>query len=257
MRIDYKKFRDSYEDFKEAQQYEMAGMNRLAQAFDAFIQLDSFQGDTADTAKEYVQDVHNQIIQTFQMVMTDMNLKLILALEDFKEVVDEAETTIIDTDYLREIICDLEAKEEEFPSIEEEFEHILGEISDIFIPETDTKGVGNTIKEGYNDTIEKAIKLRRSLFAFNEEHKADFDELYDTLDQLEKILNFIPFVSLQNKTDYTINKIAIYQELESASEYSKKVEADLLQQLANKKVSTEDVNLLTMNQNSQEVAPKK
>lgn len=257
MRINYKKFKDSYEDLKVALQNEMIGMNRLSEAFDAFIQMDSFQGDTADAAKAYVQDVHKQIIQTFQMVMTDLNLKIVLALDNFKEDVDDSETAIIDTDYLQEIIHELEAKEEEFPTIEEQFNSILGEIADIFTPQTDTKGIGNTIKEGYNETIKETTDVRNSLITFNEAHEGDCDDINEVLDDLQAILDFVPNVTLQNKRDYTINNLAIQQELESVRTYSNKVAGNLLQQLTNQKVSTEDVDLLTFDPNNKEVDPAK
>lgn len=233
MKIDYKQFMDSYLDLKEALQEEVDALDELAEAFDYFVNMDSFQGETADSMKAYIKEIHKPIIAGLQTVIMDFNNKLSNTLEEFKSEVDDSDYAVIDTEHLDDIIRNLETEEEEFTAVSQQFDSILGDIADIFTPQTDTRGTENHIKAGYDESIDRVNEVKHSLVRFDEAHDNDCNDILETLVSLDKLIAFTPSVMKKDGLNYNYDKLTYSNDLKQINEYMNNVYSDILSPFSN------------------------
>ena len=62
MRIDYHNLKESQLDLAEALREELEALNDLSEAFDEFVSMESFQGETADSMRSYILEIQKPII---------------------------------------------------------------------------------------------------------------------------------------------------------------------------------------------------
>ncbi|SNS15609.1 LXG domain of WXG superfamily protein [Anaerovirgula multivorans] len=70
MKADINNFKESYLELEEALKEESEALSELSDAFDGFVNMESFQGDTAETTREYIQDIQKPIIEGLKAVIT-------------------------------------------------------------------------------------------------------------------------------------------------------------------------------------------
>src|SRR5699024_7870409 len=89
---------------------------------------DEFSGASADSAKRYFRNVHQTTVLAFQQLMIEIDNNFKKHIQTFQTDVDTSEKTIVDKQYLDEVIEDIKTP---FESLVENNEEVMRTIDDV------------------------------------------------------------------------------------------------------------------------------
>lgn len=107
IKIDSYDIKCVHDHFFTASDNQIDILEDLRSAVTCLSNLADFQGAAADSVKSYMVDVHTQIINSFETVLMEMEVKLLMLYQDFNATVDSSENAVVCDEYLNEVIYDM------------------------------------------------------------------------------------------------------------------------------------------------------
>lgn len=93
-----------------------------------FVDNDTYKGELADSAKEYVGEVENELLSQLSQASEQLIQEQEKILQEFKDEVDESDTAILYTSTLEKINQDYNDLKEEFTDIRDKTDSIVNEL---------------------------------------------------------------------------------------------------------------------------------
>ena len=103
-------------------------LNEVSSGVEDIINMDEVYGASADSAKRYFRNVHQTTVLAFQQLMIEIDNNFKKHIQTFQTDVDTSEKTIVDKQYLDEVIEDIKTP---FESLVENNEEVMRTIDDV------------------------------------------------------------------------------------------------------------------------------
>lgn len=187
----------------------VSDLNTVSACIDQLSSMESFQGETANSAKEYFSYGHQTIIASFQHLFINIHENLKNHIDTFQTNVDKSESTRIFSHYLEDLEQNID---ENFTSLEEVSNNVnrtLIEVSDL-IPMSNPDF--NHVRYAHSEIHKIIENLRMNLDTFSKQVKNEGIE--EMLNQLSNLMKELQTYKGQDRFD-NLNKrtIAILQEI--------------------------------------------
>ena len=177
-------------------------LENLRSAVTQLSNLADFKGAAADSVKNYMVDVHTQIINSFETLLMEMEVKLLMLYQDFNSSVDLSENSVVCDDYLNEVIYDMNEIIKPSHYYSTYTGSVLKSINDIIYlkaPQWDE----------FIEQIKSAKAVAEStleqLVNFENRHINDMDNINDTLSKIESACLYI--YNTKNITNYKADSV--------------------------------------------------
>lgn len=135
-------------------------LNEVSSGVEDIINMDEFSGASADSAKGYFRNVHQTTVLAFQQLMIEIDNNFKKHIQTFQTDVDTSEKTIVDKQYLDEVIEDIKTP---FESLVENNEEVIRTIDDVADIVSLTKPNITPVKSSKESIIELIKELTISL----------------------------------------------------------------------------------------------
>ena len=177
----YKKYLDA-----EKNQQDIFLEMRLAMA--GFVELASFTGDAAESAKAYMEDIHVGILDTFGIALMDLEIRYLTLKQDFEATVDDSAVAILNAQFITE-------KKDLLPPFR----------ASLDLNHTNAVNAVSNIKDdvyleplsydkcliGVNDLMSKTENVLSKMSEFNSRHRSDLSDLKNLFPLLEQALAYM------------------------------------------------------------------
>ncbi|WP_416151893.1 T7SS effector LXG polymorphic toxin [Salipaludibacillus sp. HK11] len=100
--MDISEVKTFYEETKSNTASIREELDNVKANLDQVMQMDTFQGKAADTAKEYFKVLHEPLLQAFKSIFEQLERDIANHLQDFYEEIDASDKAVIDDTYLEE-----------------------------------------------------------------------------------------------------------------------------------------------------------
>lgn len=239
MKIDYHELAQTYEDFFDAQQNQLDIFNTTRSSISELIELETFSGKSADRAKSYLGDVHLSVLDTFNMALMEMEIRLHNLEDEFLETVDSSTKAIIDTEYIKDAIDTIKGYQTDLLGLDGLVQGIYNSSADLIILKSMSC---QKIDDYLEDAKAEAGNTKKTLENFNTSHKSDLSSVTDMLSNMEAAFTYMknvsspqsirhsmtgdPFQWLQNLRGYSFD--AVIFAMENDPDFEKTIYVGLL-----------------------------
>lgn len=200
---------ESFLDLNEVLINEIEIMEQTKVANDALINLETFQGESAEAIKNYLSNIHTSLILGIMAVCAQLDVKLRLLLEDYKLEVDGSTLSVIDTEHIGNLIQRMKTLELDFIYTKSQLSSKLSGIGDIFQTTVDYVSYENEIVENSQFAQGRMQHTIDALESFNARHMNDCEEMMTVLNGMEQILNFSENMFVGTNINYDENNIEL------------------------------------------------
>lgn len=160
-------------------------LNSIKTNMELFGAMDSFNGKTAKSAKNYLKKFHYVVIDAFDELFEDLQKNLKSHVENFQSDVDSSNSALIDSNYLKDYEGKITLHDDQITEASSNVKTILRNISDISsVSAPDTTKVKQSKKE-----MTKTIhKLDRKLASFTSDGKKHNSQTKALMEHIEMTL---------------------------------------------------------------------
>ncbi|MBU8790683.1 LXG domain-containing protein [Oceanobacillus caeni] len=236
-------------DLKSASEEIKDSLTSVEDSIDSLISLNSFSGETATAAKNYYQDLHQTVLTSFKGLFTDLHENLELHIKTFHSKVDESETALIKSDYLKNKEEDMNDDYKKLDAAQQTVRDIINSVEDISSATAPSTASIDTAK---NDAVDTLIELEENLNSFTSEGEDQISDIDTLLSNIEMTINDAGAVSGSGRfMDYTGTSMTLGLPILKAYNEEKQREAEVEKA---REVKDEAIN--DMDEDSQEVLNK-
>ena len=180
--------RDSYSKFLEIEKNQIDIFQQMRTAMSGFSALESFAGDGATAAKDYVTDVHCSVIDTFCVALMELEIRFLALNQDFEATVDDSGTAILDDQFISD-------KSKELSTLRDTIENNTTAAKDAIIPV-----LGHAEVFVYNSylvldcidlTLSKMSDVLTKMSEFDSRHRGDLDDLSAAFPLLDQAMQYM------------------------------------------------------------------
>src|SRR5699024_7928872 len=159
-------------------------LEKVIKSIDTIQGMSSFSGKAAKDAKRYFHELHVTVLIAFQGLFKDLEVNLRQHISTFESEVDDSESAIVTSHYLKEVREDIEETFEKLTSEDETIHDIISEVSDL------TSATSPDFSD-VNEWQKKAVKATKEL----EEDMSSFTssgnetDVQAIMQQIERVMN--------------------------------------------------------------------
>jgi hypothetical protein len=178
----------AYRRFFAVQQNQLEILQQLRMAVVAYGSLSSFAGDAADSAKAYMLEVHTGIIDSLEMVLMEMEIRLLTLRQDFAAKVDTDDNAVLNDAYISQIVDEVHGYRTKVIPHEDAVNCLISSVSDLVYLRRPS------IPEYRNDLLATEDNARATLQRmriFEQQHKNDMDNVGCMLEAIGSALTFV------------------------------------------------------------------
>jgi LXG domain of WXG superfamily/Pre-toxin TG len=106
-------------------------LTELQKSIESFQQLEGFTGQAAASAKAYMSEVHGAIIQSFMLVISDIQVTFMNMIQQFENSVDNNKKAIIHTDHFIDLKTSFRQHNHQFLDVHHDIHQTIQQVSDI------------------------------------------------------------------------------------------------------------------------------
>ena len=149
-------------------------------------QMESFTGYTAKNIKDYLNNLHVTLVDSFQVLYVSMKENLQDHIDTFKSTVDSSDRAIVQSDYLNEVKMKINIEYQNVTSNDDSIKKTLDNISDIvYIYPPNVENVKSTY-----EAAEKTIdELDANLNTFTTKGKKHDNNTKELLQNINVVMN--------------------------------------------------------------------
>ncbi|WP_096186925.1 T7SS effector LXG polymorphic toxin [Evansella halocellulosilytica] len=177
----------SDEQYNETMNF-IEGIDEVRLNIDQIIQMDTFQGKTADNSKAYFDQIHKAILQAFEDLFTALSKTIDNHIEAFQANVDANESAIVESNYLEEQVTKIDDHYNELSQVSQDINRIIQSVSDISSATTPSL---NNVTNHQEDVVEVPTKLAKNLSEFTSSGKNDISNLSAIITEIESLISQI------------------------------------------------------------------
>ncbi|WP_062050955.1 T7SS effector LXG polymorphic toxin [Bacillus sp. JCM 19034] len=107
------------------------GIEDINASIDQIIQMDTFQGETADQAKAYFNELHKAILQAFADLFTALSTTTDNHIDNFQANVDSDDSAIVESNYLEDQVTKMDEDYDQLSQVSKTISDIIQSVSDI------------------------------------------------------------------------------------------------------------------------------
>lgn len=188
MKIDIYDIEKAYRNFFEKQQYQIEIFQGLRMTIDEYATLDSFQGLTAENSKSYMGDAHLSVIDSIELALMELEIRLLILKQDFNATVDESSNAVVDENYIGQTIESIDDYINSANSHDEDVNTLLSSVSSLVslsnpsIP--DYVMLMTSAKTNAENTLE-------NLLDFDSRHTNDMENINDMFSAIVSAIQFM------------------------------------------------------------------
>lgn len=150
------------------------------------IEDDAFKGKAADSSREYLSEVHQVVISSFNQMLTEMRARFLDYVSGYISNIESSETGRIRQESLESELEIIETESVEFDSIDANIRNIISSVSHIVsIPYPK----GENIRDSYLNMRTFLTGLNEQIIAYEESHISDYAGVRDILEQINTIVD--------------------------------------------------------------------
>jgi hypothetical protein len=188
MKIDSYDLQETYDKFFELQNYQLEILQSMRASAAEFSGLSSLKGATAEGLKAYMQDVHTTIIDSINMALMEMEIRMMNLSLDFNSSVDSDSAAVLEDAYIESALVEVEGHITSVGSHKSAADDLISSVSDIVAlkapPFSDYVTDLNSVKTSGEDTLQK-------LSDFEFRHAGDMDNVRQTIAALSSAFEYI------------------------------------------------------------------
>ncbi|MDR2106597.1 MAG: LXG domain-containing protein [Coriobacteriales bacterium] len=200
MKYEQTEIKDLYDKFFEIQQNQFNIFQELRSACVAFIGLESFTGGAAFNAKAYIEEVHLPVIDSFNMALMELEVRLVTLRADFVGTVDDSDVAILDEAFISGKMGEFDTLSSKLDSIEVDAVEAVSKVTSYVtlaeLPYADLK----TALNGVHDDIDGVIK---SMHAFDERHQDDLENVCELITLIDQAIVYMGGAIQSNWASYS------------------------------------------------------
>lgn len=182
------------------------------------LEMEEIKGNTADSIKNYMLEVHIPLIAAIQKLLTEYLIRLILYGDDYYEI-DTMLNAKIAQDRLDEQLVCIHTKLDTFQTIQESVRGAIGSIAGLANVYTPS---GETIEDSYENLQKKANDLMHTVGDCEYGHlRSDFITMEEMLSNLTQLINGQSgksYVTIMSYQAGSLSELPAYQRLQEATE---------------------------------------
>jgi LXG domain of WXG superfamily/Pre-toxin TG len=129
--VDMKEVNELYKEYSQFANETITQLTELTQAIEQFHQLEEFTGQAATSAKAYMSEVHGSIIQSFILVISNIQVTFMNMIQEFQNAVDNNPEAIIHTDHFYDLKDTFRQHNHHFLDIHHDLLATIQKVSDI------------------------------------------------------------------------------------------------------------------------------
>ncbi|ENH96744.1 hypothetical protein J416_09209, partial [Gracilibacillus halophilus YIM-C55.5] len=160
-------------------------LHEIQSNIDQIIQLDDFQGKSADAAKDYFQVFHGTLIQAFQGIFEQLEKNVSKHLEDFQQEIDPHQHAIIQEEYLEAQEHDIINTYAQLDRLAYDARQIIHSVSDIT---SATAPSTAHMVESRDDSLQVMDKLDRQTEHFSTSYRRDHEQMQSAFHEIESLM---------------------------------------------------------------------
>ncbi|MFD1361465.1 T7SS effector LXG polymorphic toxin [Lentibacillus salinarum] len=206
-KVDISEVTELSDDLKTASEDIKSSLNRVDESIDKMTAMSSFSGKTAKEAKNYFNDLHKTILESFDSLFNYLDDHLKKHLQTFQSRVDASESAIIESDYLNDTEADVNDDYDRLSEGQESVRETISSVSDITSARHSNS---STLDADKADVIKTITNLEEDLDSFTSEGNQEISQTEDLLHQIEVAINNAGAVTGQTRfTDYKGNSATV------------------------------------------------
>lgn len=164
------------------------GIEDINASIDQIIQMDTFQGETADQAKAYFNELHKAILQAFADLFTALSTTTDNHIDNFQANVDSDDSAIVESNYLEDQVTKMDEDYDQLSQVSKTISDIIQSVSDI----TNATAPSLTnVSNHQEDATEVPTKLDENLCQFARSGKEDINNINTIIVEIESLINRI------------------------------------------------------------------
>jgi LXG domain of WXG superfamily/Pre-toxin TG len=181
-------------------------LTELQKSIESFQQLEGFTGQAAASAKAYMSEVHGAIIQSFMLVLSDIQVTFTNMIKEFENSVDNNKEAIIHTDHFIDLKKDFRQHNHQFLDIHHDLLQTIQQVSDIVCL---NRPNSTRIEEMYYNMNTEISNRDLDVEAFDSMNRDKMNASADLLQSITNSMNEIKAsISTPTGIQYTLGDIA-------------------------------------------------
>jgi LXG domain of WXG superfamily/Pre-toxin TG len=129
--VDMKEVNELYKEYSQFANETITQLTELQHSIEQFQQLEGFTGQAAASAKAYMGEVHGAMIQSFMLVISDIQVTFMNMIQQFENSVDNNKEAIIHTDHFINLKTSFRQHNHQFLDIHHDIHQTIQKVSDI------------------------------------------------------------------------------------------------------------------------------
>jgi hypothetical protein len=191
---------NSYSKFLEIEKNQIDIFQQMRTAMCGLTALESFTGDGATAAKDYVTDVHCSVIDTFCVALMELEIRFLALKQDFEATVDDSGTAILDDQFITD-------KSKELALLRDKVVENTAAATDAIIPV-----LGYASVDDYNSqlvlncldlTKSKMDDVLTKMSQFNTRHLNDLNDFSAAFPLLDQALQYMTGKVTPTEVDFS------------------------------------------------------
>jgi len=190
----------SYDKYLDAEKNQEEIFALLRLALDALVNLASFNGDGAVAIKNYLEDIHMGVLDTFGIALMELEIHFLELKQSFEGSVDDSCVAILDSQFINGKKGDLNGHRTNMETInvaaEDAVSKIKNDVALKSLPYQDCVTSFNTLSNKIDAVLD-------SMGTFNSQHLADLDNFYRVFPLLDQAFSFMDGVIKPGGSTYS------------------------------------------------------
>ncbi|WP_208585896.1 T7SS effector LXG polymorphic toxin [Gracilibacillus suaedae] len=185
LRISVKEVKQFYEQVQRQTATVTESIDLVEKRVDELLHMDQFQGEAADTAKEYFQVLHKNLLQAFRGLYEQIEINISRHLQDFHEEVDSSHHAIIHQTYLDEKETDIHQSSKRIQQIETDISQIISSISDLSSARAPTAA---NVLDDSEASLQVMKQLSQRMEAYSNGFKSDQSQIESAMQEISSLM---------------------------------------------------------------------
>lgn len=202
-KVDISEVIELSEDLNTAAADLKTSLNRVEKSIDELTAMRSFSGKTADEAKHYFTDLHQTLLKSFEILLTDLDEHVKKHLNAFNFRVDTSESAIIEKHYLMDTE---ENMKDDYDRLSEEQESVRETIASVSDISSANHPSTISLNSNHRSSIKIITNLESDLESYTSAGRTEISQIEEMLHHLELAIKNAGAVSGSARfTDYAGN----------------------------------------------------
>ncbi|WP_208587654.1 T7SS effector LXG polymorphic toxin [Gracilibacillus suaedae] len=185
-KVSIKEVNDFDQEIKREAASIKEALHKVQTNMDEIINMEQFQGEAADAAKEYFQVLHETLLQAFIGVFEQLEANITKHLQAFSDEVDSSSQAIIQADYLDSEEHDILDIYRQLEHVQRDVERIIDSVSDLTTAQSPSTYHPLESKE---NSIRVMSKLSRKLSSYSHSFSSDNQQLESSLHEIKVLMD--------------------------------------------------------------------